>query len=314
MVEIEGTPSGLQVGVVVPAMGAPTGDGGRLSLVDTARLVEEVGLDSAWVGDHLATGAPSLDSAVAVATVAAVTDRLRVGTGVFVPGLRPLAWAAKQIASLRHLAGDRLVLGVGAGGGPEQWAAAGVPFDRRGARLDAALRLLPDLLAGRPTVLPDEPGRPTVELAPAVSMPPVWVGNASPAAIRRAATWGDGWFPSLIHSDDVAAGAERLAALAADAGRPTPTIAVGAVAALGAGPDIPTRASLAASIAASYQRPLAEVLPIPLTGTPDDVAAALGAYGDAGVAHVVVGLAGPDWPGQLPQLREARDLVLARRR
>jgi len=307
MVEIEG----LQMGVVVPAMGAPTGDGGRLSLVDTARLVEEVGLDSAWVGDHLATGAPSLDSAVALATVVAVTSRVRAGVGVFVPGLRPLAWAAKQIASLRHLAGDRLVLGVGSGGSPEQWAAAGVPYDRRGARLDTALRLLPDLLAGRPTTLPDEPGRPTVELAPAVPMPPVWVGNASPVAIRRAATLGDGWFPSLVHPDDVAAGAERLAALAADAGRPTPTIAVGAVAALGTGPDIPSRASLAGSVAVAYERPLDDVLPIPLTGPPGEVAAALAAYREAGADHVVVGLAAPDWPAQLLLLREAAALAVA---
>lgn len=309
MDETEGSTPALQVGVVVPAMGAPTGDGGRLSLVDTARLVEEVGLDGAWVGDHLATGAPSLDNAVALATVVAVTSRVRVGAGVFVPGLRPLAWAAKQVASLQYLAGDRLVLGVGSGGGPEQWAAAGVPYDQRGARTDTALRLLPDLLAGRPTTLPDEPGRPTVELAPAVPMPPVWVGNASPVAIRRAATLGDGWFPSLVHPDDVAAGAERLAALAAEAGRPTPTIAVGAVAALGDGPGVPSRAALAGSIAVTYERPLADVLPIPLTGTPDDVATALTAYQSAGATHVIVGLAAPTWPTQLHLLQKAHALM-----
>jgi alkanesulfonate monooxygenase SsuD/methylene tetrahydromethanopterin reductase-like flavin-dependent oxidoreductase (luciferase family) len=292
----------FEVGVVLPV-------GGRPPLAEAARLAEAAGLDSVWVGDHLATGAPSLDNPVALATAAAVTDRVRIGAGVFVPGLRPLAWAAKQVASLQVVSGGRLVLGVGSGGGAAQWAAAGVPFDRRGPRTDTALRLLPDLLAGRPTVLPDEPGRPTVELAPAVEVPPIWVGNAGPVALRRAATSADGWFPSLIGPADVEAGARRLVELAAEAGRPTPTIAIGATGALGDGPGVPTRSALAGQIAAVYGRPVDEVAAVPLTGSPADAAEALDAYRRAGATHAVVGLAGPDWPAQVALLAETRRLL-----
>jgi len=296
------TPAGFEVGVVLPPLGP-------LALRDAARLAEDVGLDSVWVGDHLATAMPSLDNPVALATAAAVTERVRIGAGVFVPGLRPLAWAAKQVASLQVVAEGRLVLGVGSGGGPDQWAVAGVPYQQRGARTDTALRLMPDLLAGRPTVLPDEPGRPIVTLAPAVPMPPVWVGNASPVAIRRAATLGDGWFPSLVGPDEVAAGARRLTELAQAADRPTPTIAVGASGALGAGPDVPTRGDLARGIAAAYGRPVDEVADIPLTGSPAEVATRLETYRQAGATHVVVGLPTPTWHTQLPLLAEAAALA-----
>jgi alkanesulfonate monooxygenase SsuD/methylene tetrahydromethanopterin reductase-like flavin-dependent oxidoreductase (luciferase family) len=298
------SPSGLQVGVVLPPFG-------RITLPEAARHAEDVGLDSVWVGDHLATGAPSLDCAVALATVAAVTARVRVGAGVFVPALRPLAWAAKQVASLQHVTDGRLVLGIGSGGGPAQWAAAGVPYRERGRRTDTALRLLPALLSGRPTRLPDEPGEPEVELSPAVPVPPFWVGNASPVAIRRAAQMGDGWFPSLIGPDEVASGAHALAELADEAGRAQPTIAVGATGALGEGADLPTRQQIAANVAAVYGRPIDEVADVPITGTPEQAAAQLDAHRAAGAGHVVMGIAGGDWRAQVELLARARTLLVA---
>lgn len=295
----------LQVGVVLPPMGAVTAVG-TITLRDAARHAEDVGLDSVWVGDHLATGAPSLDNPVALATVAAVTERVRLGAGVFVPALRPLVWAAKQLASLQYVADGRLVVGVGSGGGPAQFAAAGVPYGERGRRTDTALRLLPALLNGRPTQLPDEPGEPLVELAPAVPVPPFWVGNASPVAIRRAAELGDGWFPSLIGPDEVAAGATRLVELADQAGRARPTIAVGATGALGEGAGVPSREQIAANVAAVYSRPLDEVVDVPITGAPEDAASQLDAYRSAGARHVVVGIAGGDWREQCELLAKAR--------
>lgn len=87
--------SGPKVGVVlVPAPPSP----GALSPVrEAARWAEELGLDSTWVGDHLVTGRPVLESTVTLATAAAVTDRVTVGLSVFVPAMRPLA---KQLATL----------------------------------------------------------------------------------------------------------------------------------------------------------------------------------------------------------------------
>ncbi|TMR17493.1 LLM class flavin-dependent oxidoreductase [Nonomuraea zeae] len=218
----------FEIGVILPGIAVQRRDG--IDLVAAARHVEDAGLDGVWHGDHLAVGGPVLDAPIALAAAAAVTARVRIGTSVFVPGIRPLVWAAKQIATLQYVSRDRLVLGVGSGGGPGQWAAAGVPYGQRGSRTDRALELLPRLLAGEETRLPDEPGQPAVTLAPEVAMPPVWVGNASAAAIRRAARLGDGWFPSLISPREVADGGKRLAELAAAHGRPAPAIAIGGVA------------------------------------------------------------------------------------
>ncbi|MEW2359744.1 LLM class flavin-dependent oxidoreductase [Spirillospora sp. NPDC029432] len=298
----------FEIGVILPGIAVQRQQG--IDLREAARHVEDAGLDGVWHGDHLAVGGPVLESSIALATAAAATSRVRIGTSVYIPAIRPAVWAAKQIATLQYVSGERLVLGVGSGGGPEQWAAAGVPYKERGARTDTALALLPRLLAGESVRLPDEPGEPSVELAPATVMPPVWVGNASPVAIRRAARLGDGWFPSLISPREVAEGRTRLAGLAAEHGRPAPVIAIGGAAALGTGPDVPSREDIAAGISGAYGRPLDEVLDIPLTGRPEEAAGKLAAYRDAGAEHAIIGLSGGDWRTQVDLLAEARSLLL----
>ncbi|WP_131764125.1 LLM class flavin-dependent oxidoreductase, partial [Actinomadura fibrosa] len=145
----------------------------------------------------------------------------------------------------------------------------------------------------------------------AAPMPPVWVGNASAAAIRRAARRGDGWFPSLISPAEVAEGAARLAEQAAGHGRRVPVIAIGAAAALGDAPGVPSREEIAAGISGAYGRPVEEVADIPLTGTPERAAERLAAYRAAGARHVVVGISGGDWRAQVDLLAEVRALLRA---
>lgn len=290
----------------------PDLDGGYVSLQEAARHAEDVGLDSVWFPDLLAIGSPTLDGTVGLAAVAAVTERVRVGAGVFVPALRPLVWAAKQVASLQYVARGRLVVGVGSGGGEGLFAAAGVPLGERGRRTDTALRLLPDLLAGRPTRLPDEPGEPEIQLSPSVPVPPFWVGNAAPVAIRRAAQLGDGWFPSMVTPDQVAAGATRLAETETETDasrRPQPTIAVGVAGALGVGPGIPARDQVVSSIAARYGLPEDRAAQLPITGKPAEAAERLEAYRAAGARHVVFVVAGGDWRPQVDLLAEVRTLL-----
>ncbi|MEV0386343.1 LLM class flavin-dependent oxidoreductase [Nonomuraea sp. NPDC050643] len=291
----------FEIGVILPGIAVQRRDG--LTLGQAAEHAEEAGLDGIWHGDHLAVGGPTLDAPIALAVAAAATSRIRIGVSVFVPAIRPLVWAAKQVATLQYVSGERLVLGVGSGGGAAQWAAAGVPYGERGRRTDTALELLPRLLAGERTPLPNGSGE--VELAPAVAMPPVWVGNASAAAIRRAARLGDGWFPSLITPAEVAAGRAELAGQ----GRPEHVIAIGGTAALGGGPGLPSRSEIAAGISGAYGRPLEDVLEIPLTGHPKEAAERLTAYREAGARHAVIGIAGGDWRAQVDLLAEARGLM-----
>ena len=133
----------------------------RFSAADlsaVARHVEDAGLDGVFVGDHLAAAVPHADSTLALAVAAAATTRIRIGFGVMVLALRHPAWAAKQLASLQQLSGNRVILGVGLGGavhGTAAWDAVGVPFQERGARTDAALGILRGLISGEPTELRD---------------------------------------------------------------------------------------------------------------------------------------------------------------
>ncbi|RKT56516.1 LLM class flavin-dependent oxidoreductase [Saccharothrix australiensis] len=217
----------MDVGVTLPGHGA--------DLVAHAQHAEGLGLESLWHGDHLIPVNPFLDATLVHATVAAVTTRIKLGFGVLVPALRGPAWAAKQIATLQHLSGDRVLLGVGSGGeahGEAAWHAVGVPFAERGARTDAALEVLPRLVRGEPVELHGEP----VALRPGATMPPVLVGGGTAAALRRAARFGDHWYPAFVPRRSVASGVRRLAELAAAHGRPAPGVTVGVSVALG---DVP---------------------------------------------------------------------------
>ncbi|GAA2804148.1 hypothetical protein GCM10020219_089710 [Nonomuraea dietziae] len=105
----------FEIGVVLPGIAVQRRDG--IDLRAAALHAENAGLDGVWHGDHLAVGGPTLDAPIALAIAAAATTRIRIGTSVFVPAIRPVVWAAKQIATLQYVSGGRLVLGVGSGGG-----------------------------------------------------------------------------------------------------------------------------------------------------------------------------------------------------
>ncbi|RSM78612.1 LLM class flavin-dependent oxidoreductase [Kibdelosporangium aridum] len=275
----------LDIGVVLPSVAVQREE--NLDLATAARHAEDVGLASVWHGDHLAVGSPTLDCAVGLAVAATATRRIKIGASVFIPAIRPLAWAAKQIASLQYVSQGRLILGIGSGGGAKQWAAAGVPFAQRGHRTDTALRLLPRLLAGEHIDELD------VELLPAVTRPPFWIGNASTTAIQRTVRYGDGWFPSLITPEDVAKGAKQLS------GR---TVAIGATGRLN---DHESRTEIAMGISHAYGMPLERATKIPITGCREQVAERFAAYEVAGAQHLVFGISGGDWLKQTELLADA---------
>src|SRR6266496_995476 len=109
-------------------------------LIDAARLAEQAGYDSVWVGDSL-LARPRFEPLTLLAAVAAVTSRVRLGTAVLLPLLRHPLNLAYTLASLDRIAGGRLVLGVGPGadipGTHAELAALGVASKRR---VDAVLQ------------------------------------------------------------------------------------------------------------------------------------------------------------------------------
>ncbi|MGH9191405.1 MAG: LLM class flavin-dependent oxidoreductase [Acidimicrobiales bacterium] len=302
------------VGVFLPSMSAPKDQPGDMAV--TARHAEDLGLESVWVVDQLVagTGAPFVESVVALSAAAGATMRIRLGLGVLILPLRPVVWVAKQVASLQHVSHDRLILGVGAGGDRHElsWVAAGVPRRERGRRTDAALAVLPDLLSGGPTRVDGRPDSPPIQLAPAATVPPILVGGMSEAAMVRTADHGDGWFVLPVSPAAMVEGRARLAALAAARGRPAPSVTASMVAALTGDPALPDHDGLVRSLTdpdGMFGMP-AEAVPGTLTGgRPADVASRISEYGEAGAERVVVTLAAGDWMRQAELLAEARALL-----
>jgi probable F420-dependent oxidoreductase len=158
---------------------------------------EAAGFDSVWLGEH--HNSPLLYPAplVSLAAIASRTHRLRLGTAVLLlPLYQPLR-VAEEAAMVDVISGGRLILGVGVGYAPEEFAAFGIPLEERGSRMDEAIPLLRRLWSeetithhGRhyhvtnATVAP----RPVQRAGP-----PIWFAGWAPAAIRRAGRLGDAW-------------------------------------------------------------------------------------------------------------------------
>jgi alkanesulfonate monooxygenase SsuD/methylene tetrahydromethanopterin reductase-like flavin-dependent oxidoreductase (luciferase family) len=216
----------IKLGLILPTS---TPDPSQPILGDVraaARLAEEAGVESVWSTDHLIASAPMLDSTVALTTAAAVTERIKIGYGVMLLALRPVAWAAKQVTSLQYVSGDRLLLGVGTGNpahGDVGWRAAGTSYEDRGQRTDEALAVLPDLIAGRKVQLAEGL---EAAIAPGATVPPLLVAGDGKKALARAARFGDGWISIGLAVDDVPARIAALEELAAGYGRPRPAVTI----------------------------------------------------------------------------------------
>lgn len=302
------------IGAFLPTMSAPGDEPGDIAA--SARHAEDLGLESVWTVDQLVagTGAPFIESVVALAAAAGATSRVRLGFGVIILPLRPVVWVAKQVASLQHVSGGRVILGVGAGGDrhDRSWVASGVPRRERGRRTDAALWVLPGLLSGEPTRLADLPDSPTVQLAPGVTVPPIVVGGMSDAAMARALDHDAGWFLLPIPPPEVAKGRARLAEMAEARGRPTPPITAGMLTALTGDRALPDHDGLVRTLTEPdgvFGMPEDMVATMLVSGGPAEIASRLAEYGDVGAERVVVSFAAGDWRRQVELLAEACALL-----
>jgi probable F420-dependent oxidoreductase len=176
-------------------------------LVAVAKAADDAGFLYVAVCDHVAIPrrlAPAMgttwyDTVATLGLLAGVTSRVRLLSHISVLAFRhPLA-SAKAFATLDHLSKGRLVIGVGAGHVPEEFAQLGVDFHRRGALLDEAIDAVSAALTeefpafrGATWAFDDAGQAPRPVQQP---RPPIWVGGSSPAAIRRAAERGEGWLP-----------------------------------------------------------------------------------------------------------------------
>jgi alkanesulfonate monooxygenase SsuD/methylene tetrahydromethanopterin reductase-like flavin-dependent oxidoreductase (luciferase family) len=206
----------MELSMTLPTM-APGCD--RAALLAWCRGVDIGPFASLAVGERVSF--PNLEITVALAAAAAVTERVRLVSTLFVAPLHPPALLAKRAASLDVLSGGRLVLGLGVGGRDEDYRVVGASFAHRHARLDAIATELRRLWAGG---APAEGAR-VVGPAPLDARTiPLWVAAAAAKPLARAARWADGVLGFDLGPDPHAVEALVAATRAAwrDAGRSDP--------------------------------------------------------------------------------------------
>ena len=202
-------------------------------LLAMAERAEAAGFDSVWVGDSL-TARPRHEPLTLMSAIAARTRRVRIGTGVLLPALRPPVVLAHVIGTLDRVAEGRVILGVGiAADAPairKEFAAAGVPWDRRVGRFLETLEICRALWSrdhvafhGKHFTLDDVTMEPK---PPRAGGPPIWIGGSGPTALREAARF-DAWFPTGPSVEFFAEHFPRVRAAAQAAGR-APDAVIGA--------------------------------------------------------------------------------------
>ncbi len=210
--------------------------------VDAAVRADELGYESLWFAEHLVfpdeirgqlvpgeehppvpPSTPVYDAAAYLSFLAAKTQRIRLGTFVYLLGLRHPFVSARSFATLDVVSGGRAEVGVGAGWLLTEWEAVGVDPAERGRRLDEAIDVCRRLWTEE-----------TVEHHGAAwDFPPVWfepkpvqqphppigIGGESDRALRRAATVGQGWIGMAHTPASAAERVARLRAIEAEVGR-----------------------------------------------------------------------------------------------
>jgi probable F420-dependent oxidoreductase len=163
------------------------------------------------------------DPFVALSFIASCTERIKLGTAVFVLPLRNPIATAKAVASLDVLSSGRLLLGVGIGWLKEEFEAVGMSFDDRAARTREAIRMMKQLWTDD---LPEFKGRfhqfPPLGFNPKPVQkphPPLLFGGETDAALKRAAALGDGWIGVQHDPKSVAEKVQALKRLVEEAGR-----------------------------------------------------------------------------------------------
>jgi alkanesulfonate monooxygenase SsuD/methylene tetrahydromethanopterin reductase-like flavin-dependent oxidoreductase (luciferase family) len=286
----------VQIGVVAPA--------DRREV----RRLEDLGVESFWVGGHLASVNPTPEPVVRLARLAEQVEQASIGTATLVLPWYPPPVVAKQLADIDRACGGRLVVGVGAGGEyPDDFAAAGIPITERGSRLDESIGLLRRFWTGEPV---DHRGPHfryrSLRVHPRpvqVAGPPIIVTGRRGAAMRRAATLGDGWMPYLYSPERYASSVSAIEEVAAAAGRELTRFRWMVYVLVSVDDDRQAaRASAGRFVHSTWSGDDAAIDRLAVTGTPADVTTKLSAFVRAGVTQFVVLPCSPSEPAGLERL------------
>ena len=251
-----------------------------------ARAAEEVGFDSIWLGDHLLyrdEGEPERgpwEVWTMLGALAAATERVELGPLVACTAFHPPGLIAKMAATLAEVSHGRFVLGLGAGWNEPEFRAFGLPYDHRVSRFEEAFTIIRQLLAGERVTLPGKYFQAEdLVLLPRPSRPPrLVIGSNGPrmlaATLPHVDAWNT-WFDSYGNTPDGFAELNaQITAAARDAGRDPA--------------DIERSACVLVAVDdATGERWWGEDVE-PVTGSTDQIAAALLELAEAGADEIIV--------------------------
>lgn len=184
---------------------------------------DALGFDDVWVSEHIIVPRKEFprsplfyDPVVTLSWVAAVTQRVKLGTTVLVLPMRHPLPLAKELATLHNLSDGRLILGAGVGWLEPEFAALGVPFKERGRRMDEGIAMMRAVWTQDPVTFEAKyiPAKivDMTMLPQPISRIPLWIGGSSDAALKRTARIADGWHGSRETPEEAASIIRRLRA------------------------------------------------------------------------------------------------------
>jgi probable F420-dependent oxidoreductase len=266
------------------------------------RQVEALGLDAVWTEDRIFHAANMLDPLMLLAGAAASTRRIQLGTAVLVLTLRNAAVLARQVATLHHLSGGRLALGVSLGGRPEEYVAAGVPMARRVAVFRESLTVLRRLLAGEPVEHHGEFFRLQGATVRPSAPVPLYVGGNAEGALRRAGELADGWIMGPFGTlRDFAPSWRIVQDAARAAGRNADALIAGRLVYVAVHDDRDRAREALRGFLHGYYGSRFDVDQSAIFGPPREVAARLAEHVQAGITRLMLGVPTLD-TGHLQQL------------
>jgi probable F420-dependent oxidoreductase len=254
------------------------------NVLTVARRADQLGYDSLWAFQRLlvpADGALApvytsvLDPTVVLGFAAAVTERADLGIAIINAPFESPALLAKQLTTLDLLSGGRLIAGLGLGWLADEFTASGVPFARRGARMEEYVRCLEALWGPDPVRFDGE----FYQVPPSLVLPkplpragsgrpPILIGGTAVAALERVGRIGDGWISSSrIPPTDLGRMVEVIKASAVKAGR-----------------DVDRLRFVCRGVVLDGPRTR------PLTGTPDEIRADLPGLAAQGITDLFIDL------------------------
>jgi alkanesulfonate monooxygenase SsuD/methylene tetrahydromethanopterin reductase-like flavin-dependent oxidoreductase (luciferase family) len=272
----------IQIGIVA--------DGDAL----TIRELEARPIESLWAGGHIASRNPSPEAMSGLVRLAALTERVTIGTSILLLPLYPPALVAKQIADLDRATDGRVVLGIGVGGEyPQEFRAVQVPIEERGRRTNEIIPLIRRLWTAE-EITHDGRYYPMCDVKihpPPVQPggPPIVVAGRKEPAMRRAALLGDGWFPYLYSPRRYADSIVTIRRIAADAGRDLAGFqwCVWVFLNINEDGDV-AREETARTMGGAYDQDFRAMIDsVAAAGTASEVTAKLKGFYDAGARHFV---------------------------